>query len=274
MHFRDLCYVLKGAGKVRITDPNTGKSFYMNLSDFKPAPITPPEIVQEAIKSAKVQVEKKVISKSAKVPIAKQKVAQTPVPVAEQQVAKLPEEDSPWRWFKKQPESYIFLSEAPSIEKGCEGQNEASEQNLVLDKWIWIRHLCYVVDKSGKVKVTDPAKMMFFDTFTLNASDFTRIPTNAEQAQIEQQQRANQWAQNIRSAQQQNNERAAYQPTWQPRQNTYQNFDQENQMADLQARQRQLEIQQQEADAENRMRLQRIQDDYDAQQLHRDIWQQ
>lgn len=76
----------------------------------------------------------------------------------------------------------VLLSESPSLAKGCKGKMEASEQMYALGKWMYIRELCYELDKAGNVKLTDPEKMMFFNTFKMPASGFTRIPTEEERA--------------------------------------------------------------------------------------------
>lgn len=93
-----------------------------------------------------------------------------------------------WRFFASHGPNgnTIFLSEDSSTTKGCEGKLEASEQKLALGKWVYIRELCYEVDKSGMVKLTDPEKIRFFNSFTMSASGFSRIPTKKEREEAEQ----------------------------------------------------------------------------------------
>ena len=74
----------------------------------------------------------------------------------------------------------IFLAESPSLTKGCKGKQDASEQMYALGKWTYLRDLCYEVDKAGIVKLTDPERMTFFNTFTIHSSKFTSIPTEKE----------------------------------------------------------------------------------------------
>ena len=83
-----------------------------------------------------------------------------------------------WRFRSqaKQNETTLLLGEDPSILKGCEGKNEASEQMYALEKWTYLRELCFQLDKS-EVKFTDPNKVMFFNTFTRPASSFIKIPS-------------------------------------------------------------------------------------------------
>ena len=90
--------------------------------------------------------------------------------------------DSEWRFLSADGPNgnTVFLSESKSLLKGCKGKQEASEQLYALDKWTYLRDLCYEVDKAGIVKLTDPEKMMFFNTFTIHSSKFTRIPTEKE----------------------------------------------------------------------------------------------
>lgn len=82
----------------------------------------------------------------------------------------------------------IFLSESSSTTKGCSGKKEASEQMFALNAWTFIRYLCYEVDKAGMVKLTDPVKVIFFNTFTIHSSKFTSIPTEKERLEKEQRQ--------------------------------------------------------------------------------------
>lgn len=82
----------------------------------------------------------------------------------------------------------IFLGESSSATKGCSGKKEASEQMFALNAWTFVRELCYEVDKAGMVKLTDPEKVMFFNTFKIAASTFKRIPTEEERLEKQQQQ--------------------------------------------------------------------------------------
>ena len=97
-----------------------------------------------------------------------------------------------WRFRSqtKPNETTFFLSESPSMTKGCEGKNEASEQIYVLEKWTFLRELCYQLDKN-EVKFVDPSKVMFFNSFARPASNFVKIKTSAEVAEIEGRQRMN-----------------------------------------------------------------------------------
>lgn len=67
---------------------------------------------------------------------------------------------------------------------------EASEQKYALEKWIYIRELCYEVDKRGMVRLKDPARMRFFNTFTISSSAFTKILNKKERDEVEQSRRA------------------------------------------------------------------------------------
>lgn len=94
-----------------------------------------------------------------------------------------------WRFFSDAGPNgnTVFLSESPSYTKGCKGKQEASAQMYALGKWTYIRELCYEVDNAGMVKLTDPEKMMFFNTFKMSASGFRRIPTEKERAEAKAQ---------------------------------------------------------------------------------------
>lgn len=89
-----------------------------------------------------------------------------------------------WRFASqaKPNETTLLLGESPSMLKGCEGKNEASEQMYALEKWTYVRELCYKLDKS-EVKFLDPNKVMFFNTFTRPASGFITIPSKKELAE-------------------------------------------------------------------------------------------
>ena len=80
--------------------------------------------------------------------------------------------------------------------KGCEGKKEASEQMYALEKWIYVRELCYQLDKN-EVKFLDPNKLMFLNTFTRPASSFKKIPSKKELAEVAETEERNRIIRNI-----------------------------------------------------------------------------
>lgn len=85
-----------------------------------------------------------------------------------------------WRFYAERKESTIFLAEEKSTLRGCEGKLDASEQRYALEKWVHIRDLCYELNKSGDVRLTDPNKIFPPKSFTISSNEFARIPTKEE----------------------------------------------------------------------------------------------
>ncbi len=100
----------------------------------------------------------------------------------------------------------ILLSESLSTKNGCSGKKEACEQMFALNEWTYVRELCYEVDNAGIVKLTDPGKVMFFNTFKIPASSFKRIPTAKERLEAQQQKENEQMRRNTDELNRQFNE--------------------------------------------------------------------
>lgn len=86
-------------------------------------------------------------------------------------------------------QSIIFLSEETSTNRACDGKRKATEQSYTLERWVFVRDLCWEIEKPGTLKFTDPDKVRFFNTFTRPASGFVKIPSKKELAEIAEQQR-------------------------------------------------------------------------------------
>lgn len=103
-----------------------------------------------------------------------------------------------WRFISetKSNQTSFLLGESLSMLKGCEGRNEASEQIYALEKWVYVRELCYQLDKN-EVKFLDPNKLMFFNTFSRPASSFKKIPSKKELAEVAEIEERNNRVRNI-----------------------------------------------------------------------------
>jgi len=85
----------------------------------------------------------------------------------------------------------IFLSEEPSTNRACAGKQTATEQIYTLERWVFVRDLCWEIDKPGTLKFTDPEKVKFFNTFTRPAASFIKIPSKKELAEAAEREESN-----------------------------------------------------------------------------------
>ena len=88
--------------------------------------------------------------------------------------------DSDWTFYANQKDSSLFLTNSVSRMEGCEGKKAAGEFKKALDKWILLRKLCYEVDSKGFVLFKDPKKYVW-NTFSVNSSDFIKIPSRLDE---------------------------------------------------------------------------------------------